>query len=118
MTPEYRSRAERQGAGKYSAGGAELPADGYQIQTSTSRLVPGEGASSSVSALLTHVYIVRPTAKWPVGAGNVISVLCSAHIRARSEMSAPMTRMKTAAKPRMSHRKKRLPDIAGCPRRF
>src|SRR6266852_2954334 len=113
--PEYRSRGDRHDAGKYSAGGAAFTADGYQIQTSTSRLVPGEGANSSVSASLTHAYIVRPTAKWPVGAGNVTSVLCSLHIRARSETSAPITRAKMTARLRMSPRKKRLPGIVDCP---
>lgn len=75
-TPECCSRAMRQDLGRYSAG-ASGAAAGYQIQTTTSRLARGNGESSSVTRWLTQFNVVRPTANWPVGVGNVISVLCS-----------------------------------------
>ena len=74
-------------------------ADGYQIQTTTSRFAPEEGANSSVWALLTHAHVVRPTAKWPVGDGKVISVLCSHQSKASSIASPTTANMASAAKP-------------------
>src|SRR6266849_1284460 len=48
-------------------------ADGYQIQTRSSRFVPGTGASGSNATESVQSWIARPTAKEPVGVGSVTS---------------------------------------------
>src|SRR6267378_468643 len=98
-TPGCCARAKRHAAGRYSTGAADVAAaDGYQIQTTASRFAPEEGANSSVWVLLTHAYVVRPTVKWPVGAGNVISVLCSRQSKASSIVSPTTPNMASAAR--------------------
>ena len=47
---------------------------------------------------LTQVYVVRPTAEWPVGSGNVILVLCSRQSKASSIVSPTTANMASAAR--------------------
>src|SRR6266852_9933198 len=48
-------------------------AEGYQIQTRSSRFVPGTGASVSNTTESVQSWIARPTAKEAVGVGSVTS---------------------------------------------
>src|ERR1700730_15184234 len=107
----------RQGAGRYSAVAAGDPA-GYQIQTTTSRLAPGNGESSSATRLLTQFNVVRPTANWPVGVGNVIAVLWSRQSKANSIVSPTRTRMISAARPLMRNLRALLADAVRFPPRL
>jgi hypothetical protein len=96
----WRARASRHGPGRYSEAGDDgLAAAGYQIQTTSSRFFPEDGARRSVRASSTQASIVRPTANGPVGAGKVSSVLCSTQSRPSSIATVRMPRIASAARP-------------------
>src|SRR5260370_29100864 len=71
-------------------------ADGYQIQTSSSRFVPGTGASVSNVAVSLQSPNVRPTVNGPVGVGRVSALLRSSQ---SDPSKAPMARRPKIASP-------------------
>ena len=76
--PSCFASAARQGPRRYSVGNFAVGEEAawYQTHTKTCRFEPGEAAKlPSASNLFVHAWVVRPTAKRPVGAGNMMPVL-------------------------------------------
>src|SRR5947209_16403148 len=71
--------------------GRDSPAAGYQIQTRSSRLVPGTGAKVSTFASSFQTWITRSTAYGPVGAGRTRSDLRSSQRKENNPQTATLT---------------------------
>src|SRR5262245_52941390 len=74
-------------------------AEGYHIQTRSSRLVPGTGARVSSATASTQCWIARPTGNDPVGVGSVTSDLRSSQRNPKSAPSITTPNDASAAKP-------------------
>src|SRR5258708_37285174 len=78
------------------------------MQTKSSRLIMGAGASLSTVVSSVQSKVTRPTANDPVGAGSVRLVPCSSHSDPNNTPTPRTTKITNPAKPLNTRRLHRL----------